>query len=134
MSFADKPFVTTVTPQMAYDWMSEHYNRLSEISTEPLDVYLKPYHELCDCSNCYLIVVNDVPVGVCLIPKATVSYLSRIYILDEYRGIGIGKYAINFLKVKAVACLKENEPALNFYLSIGFRVKHTHTHVVDLVR
>lgn len=128
-----RPFITSVTSTIAYDWMhGQYYSKDNQC--DPGLGYIRPYKEMCDASHCYFIQVDDQTVGVCLMAKDNSSYMTRIYITPTHRGLGLAKYTIDYLKVTALACLKDNSDALELYKSLGFTVKYEHHYVVDMIR
>lgn len=126
--------IVPVSANMAYSWMQEQFYSLGEIDDEESLSYIRPYLEMCSSSNCYLLQKDDLTVGLCLMADSYPGYMSRIYVLPQYRGMGIAKQAIEYLKVKSLAVLKNNTVALELYKSLGFKVKYEHSLVLDMIR
>ncbi len=66
--------------------------------------------------------------------KDTTLILSKIYVLNEYRGRGIGRFLMQFLYQRAAALkvtkielyvVTENSRAVHFYLKEGFIISET---------
>lgn len=83
----------------------------------------------------YLITNNPVPVGFIgfeLHYEKNSTKLHRIYLLEEYKGKGFGKLALQFLKEKVketgnsriILNVNKDNPAKKMYESQGFKVYH----------
>ena len=78
----------------------------------------------------YLLIYNQVPIGYVAIKKeAEALFLSKIYVLKDYRGKNIGKETISFVEEKAkiyqLSAIRltvniNNESAIAFYKKAGF--------------
>ncbi|MBV6624035.1 MAG: GNAT family N-acetyltransferase [Rivularia sp. (in: Bacteria)] len=77
----------------------------------------------------YLIFYNQVEAGYFSVKdKEEQLFLSKLYILKSFRGKGIGKQTINFIKsnfnnpVIQLTVNKNNSDSLAFYKNIGFEI------------
>jgi len=77
----------------------------------------------------YVLNFEDIPVGYfSIIKKGDALFLSKIYVLKEYRGKQIGKVAMQFIEDRAKALylnkirltVNKNNNAKHFYERIGF--------------
>lgn len=81
----------------------------------------------------FIIEYDNVPVGYLSVKKEPQAlFLSKIYVLESYRGKKIGKEAMNFIETKAnnyrlksieLTVNKNNVDALKSYLKMGFENK-----------
>ncbi|MEL7242792.1 MAG: GNAT family N-acetyltransferase [Cyanobacteria bacterium J06573_2] len=77
----------------------------------------------------YLILNNQIEAGYFAVKdKVEKLFLSKLYVLDCYRGKGIGKQAIQFIKSKfdnsviRLTVNKRNSHSIAFYKHIGFEI------------
>lgn len=81
----------------------------------------------------YLILNNEIPAGFMgfeLNYEKETTKLHRIYLLEEFKGQGLGKKGLNFLKEKVkenvnyriILNVNKNNPAIKIYESQGFKV------------
>lgn len=81
----------------------------------------------------YLILNNEIPAGFMgfeLNYEKDTTKLHRIYLLEEFKGQGLGKKGLNFLKEKVkeninhriILNVNKNNPAIKIYESQGFKV------------
>lgn len=91
-------------------------------------------------NHIYLISYHGVVVGYSLLifnkkdPNIQVehcAYLSRIYLLEAYYGVGLGKHLFDFIKTLCIENQQkgiwlnvwiENQRAINFYKKLGFEI------------
>ncbi|MEJ2584436.1 MAG: GNAT family N-acetyltransferase [Robiginitalea sp.] len=81
----------------------------------------------------FLIQEGETPVGYLAIQKRGQElFLSKIYLLKEYRGLGMGKKAMNFIAEKAreffcdriaLTVNKHNDRSIKAYSKMGFENK-----------
>lgn len=86
-------------------------------------------------AECYIFELDGSAVGYSLLAKTfsqeaggTVIWIEEIYVLPEYRGLGIGKAYFEYLiknrseKIRRLRleAEKENEKAIKLYRSLGF--------------
>jgi ribosomal protein S18 acetylase RimI-like enzyme len=76
-----------------------------------------------------MIEIDDISIGIITVKiKNKDFHLSRLYILPEFQGKGIGKYAINHLidnyEIDKITLDVEvsNQNAINFYKKLGFNI------------
>ena len=81
----------------------------------------------------YLILNNEIPAGFMgfeLNYEQDTTKLHRIYLLEEFKGQGLGKKGLNLLKEKVkeninhriILNVNKNNPAIKIYESQGFKV------------
>lgn len=81
----------------------------------------------------YLILSNEIPAGFMgfeLNYEQDTTKLHRIYLLEEFKGQGLGKKGLNLLKEKVkeninhriILNVNKNNPAIKIYESQGFKV------------
>lgn len=101
-----KPDFETIAKLADTIWR-EHY--ISMVSLEQIEYMLIKYNSVEALENQYnqgflffYITYNDIPVGYVGIKKEIdFLFLSKFYVLCEYRGKKIGKAAMNFVESKA---------------------------------
>lgn len=77
----------------------------------------------------FIILNNQTEVGYCCVKdKAEKLFLSKLYVLNSYRGKGIGKQAVNFIQssfnnsVIQLTVNKRNSNSITFYKKVGFEI------------
>lgn len=116
----------------------EHYTPI--IGKAQVDYMLEQFQseeaiarQVADAMRYYLILVKDSPVGYLAIQKRSHElFLSKIYLLREYRGQGTGKAAMVFIVEKALEIQcdrivltvnKNNHRSIQAYSKMGFENK-----------
>ena len=89
--------------------------------------------QVADATNYFLIQEGSTPVGYLAIQKRGQElFLSKVYLLREYRGLGIGKKAMDFIAEKAreygcdriaLTVNKNNDLSIKAYEKMGFENK-----------
>ena len=113
---------TPIIGKAQVDYMLEHFQSAEAISKQIAEgmVY-------------YLMLKEDGAVGYLAIQKRGQElFLSKIYLLREYRGLGMGKAALDFIAEKArelgCTCIaltvnKNNDRSIKAYSKMGFENK-----------
>lgn len=113
----------------------EHY--ISIIGKSQVDYMLEKFqsamaveNQILDGFEYFLLYFNETPVGyISIKPEETTLFLSKIYVLSNLRGKGIGKTAIRFVEEKAkdyslksirLTVNKNNLLAIKTYEKLGF--------------
>lgn len=81
-------------------------------------------------------IFNDqrILAGYCSVPSYSKDILISLYVAKSHRRHGYGSKLINDLKIKHLACLKDNEVGLVFYDSLGFHRSKTSQHLIHFKR
>jgi len=87
----------------------EHYTSI--IGTDQVDYMLEKFqsknaitNQIESNTSYFLLNLNEQPVGyLSYYPKGETLFLSKIYVLQEYRGKGIGKAGMSFVQAKSKA-------------------------------
>ncbi|MBL4569013.1 MAG: GNAT family N-acetyltransferase [Flavobacteriaceae bacterium] len=125
-----------VIEKLAFAIWQEHYTPI--IGTEQVDYMLNKYQsvkaikeQITDGASYYNIIHDEIAVGyLSVYKKENALFLSKIYILSETRGKGIGKTAMEFIQSKAelMKCTsisltvnKNNENSIKAYEKMGFQ-------------
>jgi len=121
--------------QLANEIWHEHYSKI--ISREQIDYMLSIFHstdrilsETAEGCIWRLLWEDSHPVGYLMLkPEATRMYLSKIYLKKEFRGKGLGKLMMDFIKAQVVNnkmsiiylnVNKSNTDTIRFYENNGF--------------
>lgn len=88
-----------------------------------------------DYAQCYILEYENKPVGFALLAKTfsqevggIVIWIEELYVLDEYRGRGLGKEFFSFVEENIpnsrlrLEIEPDNQRAKKLYESLGFRV------------
>ena len=89
--------------------------------------------QIAECYKYYLIIDNNIENRVeagyfCVKDKGEKLFLSKLYVVDAYRGKGIGKQGLKFLKssfdnpVIQLTVNKNNSDSIAFYKKVGFEI------------
>jgi ribosomal protein S18 acetylase RimI-like enzyme len=110
-------------------FMSQNFNQqnfIKELSNEKNQFYIIFYNEV--VVGYTLVIFNQKDTQISL---ENCAYLSRIYLLEAYYGLGLGNQLFDFIKD---LCLQnnqsgiwlrvwvENQRAINFYKKQGFKI------------
>lgn len=133
-SFLDFKIIETLAKEI---W-NEHY--ISIISQEQIDYMLPKFHhpdvileQQQNGYQFYLTFFEENPVGYLSIqPREDGLFISKFYLLKRYRGEGLGKKMMDFIKQKAkemkchrlyLTVNKYNAHAIEFYKKCGFVIE-----------
>lgn len=113
---------TTIIGKAQVDYMLAHFQSAEAIS-----------NQIAGGMVYYLMLKEDRPVGYLAIQKRGQElFLSKIYLLREYRGLGMGKAAMDFIveKARELGCdrvaltvNKNNDRSIKAYTKMGFENK-----------
>jgi GNAT superfamily N-acetyltransferase len=102
------------------DYMLHHFQSAEAIESQ-----------VAEGMDYFLIESGNIPVGYLAIEKrGSELFLSKIYLLKEYRGRGLGRDAMSFIvqKARGSGCTrialtvnKNNSRSIDAYLKMGFR-------------
>lgn len=122
--------------RLAKDIWTRHY--LPIIGREQVDYMLMKYQSFDAIKQSiregyvyYLAYKEDEPCGYSAVKHDNGIFLSKFYVKEEYRGMGIGKAMINEIKVYAesrqsgriwLTCNKHNSNTLSVYKKLGFEI------------
>ena len=108
---------------------------------EHVEFMIEKYHAAKVTSNAvaryYLLVWNQEIVGYLgLEHKSFTEFLSKLYILPDFQGKGIGQQVLNFVEKQAeypieLVVQEENVSAIAFYKKNGFEVKEKVSHTFE---
>lgn len=111
------------------EYMSQNFNETAfsnALSEEKNQFYILSYNEVIVGYNLLIFNQKDATISV-----ENCAYLSRIYLLEAYYGMGLGKKLFDFIKS---LCLEnhqngiwlrvwvENQRAIQFYTKLGFKI------------
>ena len=125
----------TLVEMLATKIWHEHYPQI--IGKEQVDYMLAKYQsfpaikrQINDGVSYYLLYENNHPVGYFSYHfESDALFLSKIYVMKEVRGNGVGKHAMQFITSKAheqpvkrvkLTVNKYNLDSIEFYKSLGF--------------
>ncbi|MEG1613195.1 MAG: GNAT family N-acetyltransferase [Clostridia bacterium] len=123
---------------LATEIWNEHY--INIISKQQIDYMLNKYQSYFAIKNAinsgylyFIIVCNETPIGYFALRQDNLSmYLDKLYVLKEYRGQGISKFAIEYAEnitlINEKKCIhltvnKNNRGSILAYKSLGFNVE-----------
>ncbi|MGB6300944.1 MAG: GNAT family N-acetyltransferase [Rivularia sp. (in: cyanobacteria)] len=134
----DNPQAIAQVANLAKEIWNQHY--LPIIGNEQVVYMLDKFQseraikeQIAEGYKYYLIIdnqiENQVEVGYFSVKdKAAKLFLSKLYVLDSFRGKGIGKQAIKFIKstfdnpVIQLTVNKNNFNSIAFYKKVGFKI------------
>lgn len=111
------------------DYMSQNFNEinfLKELSVKKNQFFLISFNEVIVGYTLLILNKKDTTISI-----ENCAYLSRIYLLEAYYGLGLGKKLFDFIKS---LCLEnnqngiwlrvwvENQRAIQFYTKLGFEI------------
>lgn len=111
------------------EYMSLNFNETTftkELSEEKNHFYLISYNK--KVVGYTLLIFNKKEAKI---PIENCAYLSRIYLLEEYYGLGLGKQLFDFIKILCIENQQlgiwlnvwvENLRAISFYKKMGFEI------------
>ncbi|NCT09998.1 MAG: GNAT family N-acetyltransferase [Flavobacteriia bacterium] len=111
------------------EYMTKNFTEnvfFKELSNEKNQFYLIKYNEIIVG---YTLVIFDKKEAQILVEKP--AYLSRIYLLEAYYGLGLGKQLFDFIKSLCIENQQsgiwlnvwvENLRAISFYKKMGFEI------------
>lgn len=123
---------------LATDIWTEHYTKI--IGTAQVEYMLEKFQSAAAIANqveegyqYYQVNFKDIPVGYfSFIKKEDTLFLSKIYVLKNYRGKGVGKFMLQFVLQKAqelnlnsitLTVNKDNKNSIEAYEKMGFKSK-----------
>lgn len=125
-----------IVEKLAREIWNQHY--LPIIGKEQVDYMLNKYQSFDAIKNSidsgyiyYIAYHNQKPCGYCAIKKDRGIFLSKFYVLESYRGLGLGKAMLNTIfeyadavKEKRIwlTCNKYNLASLAAYKKMGFDI------------
>lgn len=110
-------------------YMSQNFNETTftkELSVEKNQFYILSYDEV--VVGYTLVIFNQKDTQIIV---ENCAYLSRIYLLEEYYGLGLGKKLFDFIKTLCqqnnqngiwLRVWVENQRAIQFYKKLGFEI------------
>jgi len=121
--------------QLAYEIWTQHYTPI--IGIDQVDYMLENFQsfeaiekQISEGMSYFLLFFEEEPVGyMASKPEGENMFLSKIYVLSDFRGKGIGSYAMNYLETRAkeVGCRnlsltvnKNNTDSIRAYEKLGF--------------
>lgn len=111
------------------EYMSQNFNETTfskELSEEKNQFYLISYNNVIVGYTLLIFNQKDATISV-----ENCAYLSRIYLLEEYYGLGLGKKLFDFIKSLCsenhqngiwLRVWVENQRAIQFYTKLGFKI------------
>ena len=121
--------------QLAYEIWTQHYTPI--IGIDQVDYMLENFQsfeaiekQISEGMSYFLLFFEGEPVGyMASKPQGENMFLSKIYVLSDLRGKGIGSYALNYLETRAkeMGCRnlsltvnKNNTDSIRAYEKLGF--------------
>ncbi len=121
--------------QLAYEIWTQHYTPI--IGIDQVDYMLENFQsfeaiekQISEGMSYFLLFFEGEPIGyMASKPQGENMFLSKIYVLSDLRGKGIGSYAMNYLETRAkeMGCRnlsltvnKNNTDSIRAYEKLGF--------------
>lgn len=112
--------IREISDRVARHFMTRESKRLLAVGVEDTQ-YLNTNEYIFELTVFYGVFWEDLLVGFCVVPKYSPGILMRVYIAPEYRSKGLGAFAIEYLNIVSLSCLRVNKRALALYTSLGFQ-------------
>ncbi|MCG8575205.1 MAG: GNAT family N-acetyltransferase [Flavobacteriales bacterium] len=132
-----------IIEKLSQEIFHEHYD--TYMDEDHVDFFLQKYMSIHALSQQveegylhYLLKSGETPIGfLSLLPSPTKMLLSKLYVHQQYRGLKIGKKALDFtinlaqskaLKVLELIVNQNNHRGINFYKREGFNIEKAVRH------